>query len=46
MNGHRFDALVFPEHAENADYELCEREPPQRTPPPHNATKDATNGEF
>jgi ribosomal protein L25 (general stress protein Ctc) len=22
MNGHRFDALVFPEHAEQADYEL------------------------
>ncbi|MGE5192913.1 MAG: hypothetical protein ACM3U2_10450 [Deltaproteobacteria bacterium] len=22
MNGHRFDALVFPAHAENADYEL------------------------
>ncbi|MGE5195521.1 MAG: hypothetical protein ACM3U2_23760 [Deltaproteobacteria bacterium] len=22
MNGHRFDALVFPEHAENPDYEL------------------------
>lgn len=24
MNGHRFDALVFPEHAENPDYELGE----------------------
>lgn len=22
LNGHRFDALVFPEHAENPDYEL------------------------
>jgi hypothetical protein len=22
MNGHRFDALVFPEHAEQAEYEL------------------------
>lgn len=22
LNGHRFDALVFPEHAEIADYEL------------------------
>ena len=24
MNGHRFDALVFPEHAERAEYELDE----------------------
>jgi len=24
LNGHRFDALVFPEHAEVADYELGE----------------------
>ena len=24
MNGHRFDALVFPQHAENADFELGE----------------------
>jgi hypothetical protein len=22
LNGHRFDALVFPEHAENSDWEL------------------------
>ena len=22
LNGHRFDALVFPEHAENPEYEL------------------------
>jgi hypothetical protein len=22
LNGHRFDALVFPEHAENAEWEL------------------------
>ena len=22
LNGHRFDALVFPEHAENAEYEI------------------------
>ena len=22
LNGHRFDALVFPEHAEHADYEI------------------------
>lgn len=22
LNGHRFDALVFPEHAENPDYEI------------------------
>ena len=24
LNGHRFDALVFPQHAENPDYELGE----------------------
>jgi hypothetical protein len=24
LNGHRFDALVFPEHAESPDYELAD----------------------